>query len=206
MNAIVAWAVAHKAVIWPIASALLLALFHTHTPTEWIALGETKPRTQGLIRLLRAAGLDPRDVLIGLAQMITGKPSPADPRDVLIAQLRAQIAAQAAPPADTGAPHVGPSQSGQRGSTSLGPVWLLSALALVALAAASSCHPRLPPISGCTPFEQSCSPEGTPRVCSASRRQEPAGDISCAVVGSVCGVSDAGIARCVPVTRDGGGL
>lgn len=72
--------------------------------------------------------------------------------------------------------------------------------------AIACCHPRLPPVSGCAPFEQSCSPEGTPRVCSASRRWEPAGDVSCAAVGSVCGVSDAGIARCVPVTRDGGGL
>lgn len=61
-----------------------------------------------------------------------------------------------------------------------------------------SCSARLPPVSGCTPFEQSCIGDA-PHVCSASRRQEPAGDLSCSATGGRCVVSDAGVAHCAPL-------
>ena len=62
--------------------------------------------------------------------------------------------------------------------------------------------PRLPPVSGCTPFTQQCV-NGMPHVCSATQRLEPAGDVSCVAVGGVCVVS-AGVAHCAPAPADGG--
>ena len=76
---------------------------------------------------------------------------------------------------------------------------VLVAIGLVGLAL-DGCHPRLPPVSGCTPAAQSCR-DDRPYVCSASTRWEPAGDRTCASVGGVCVVSS-GVAHCAPV--DGG--
>ena len=54
------------------------------------------------------------------------------------------------------------------------------------LFAAASCHPRLPPVSNCAPFVQSCLND-RPHVCSSSRRWGPSGELaSCAVVRGVC--------------------
>lgn len=71
---------------------------------------------------------------------------------------------------------------------------------LVALAVAAC--PRLPPVSGCAPTSQRCSPAGTPEVCSASQRWEPAGSVTCAAVGAVC-VLDGVVAHCA-AAADGG--
>lgn len=68
------------------------------------------------------------------------------------------------------------------------------------IATQCGCHPRLPPVSGCTPTAQSCVAD-RPHVCSASQRLEPAGDRTCASVGGVCVVT-AGVAHCAPA--DGG--
>lgn len=65
------------------------------------------------------------------------------------------------------------------------------------------CAPRLPPVAGCAPTAQRCGPSGTPEVCSASQRWEPAGDLPCAAVGAVCVESDGGLAHCA-AARDGG--
>ena len=63
--------------------------------------------------------------------------------------------------------------------------------------------PKLPPVSGCAPMSQRCSPAGAPEVCSSSQRWEPAGDLSCTAAGGVCVVGDGGIAHCAPA-QDGG--
>lgn len=77
-------------------------------------------------------------------------------------------------------------------ATPLAPV--VAALLTLVVIALVACHPRLPPVSGCTPTAQSCR-NGRPHVCSASQRWEPAGDRTCASVGGVCVVSD-GVAHC----------
>lgn len=75
------------------------------------------------------------------------------------------------------------------------PLALVAAVLLtLAVASQCGCHPRLPPVSGCTPEEQSCRGD-RPHICSASQRWEPAGDRSCASVGGVCVVSS-GVAHC----------
>lgn len=103
------------------------------------------------------------------------------------------------PPADTGAPLVG--RPGSPGRASLDVVLTLLVVA-VALAIAA-CHPSLPPVSGCAPLSHSCSADGTPLVCSASQRWEPAGDESCAATGQRCVVEPHGRAHCSR-TVDGG--
>lgn len=63
---------------WPHITAFLLLALRTRTPAAWVALGEKYPRTQGLIRALRGAGLDPVKLLQGLVQIVTAKaPLPA---------------------------------------------------------------------------------------------------------------------------------
>ena len=77
---------------------------------------------------------------------------------------------------------------------------LVAVLLAVLVAALVGCHPRLPPVSGCTPTVQSCR-DDRPHVCSASQRLEPAGDRTCASVGGVCVVTG-GVAHCA--LADGG--
>lgn len=97
------WLKAHALLAWPMVSALLILAFRSRTPLEWVRLGETKPRAQGLLRFLRGVGLDPVKALEGLSQMLTGRAS-VDARDAEIAMLRARLsvlaAAQTSPPAD----------------------------------------------------------------------------------------------------------
>lgn len=79
--------------------------------------------------------------------------------------------------------------------------WIVPLALVVGLAASQwGCHPRLPPVSGCTPAAQSCRGD-RPVVCSASQRWEPAGDRTCASVGGVCVVTG-DVAHCAPA--DGG--
>lgn len=79
----------------------------------------------------------------------------------------------------------------------------LPGFVLFAFALALAACPRLPPVSGCAPTSQRCSSAGTPEVCSASQRWEPAGDLTCAAVGGVCVLGDSGVAHCAPAA-DGG--
>ena len=79
----------------------------------------------------------------------------------------------------------------------------LAALMLLALFALSlvACHPRMPPVSGCTPSVYDCR-DGRPVVCSASQRWEPIGDLPCAAVGGVCVVRDGGSLALCERARD----
>ena len=100
------WVVAHLAIIWPILSGLFVMILRTRTSAEWIELGESNARLQGLIKFLRGAGLDPVKSLEGLKQFLSGK-AKLDPeqgqifilrlanesKDREIADLRPQIAA-----------------------------------------------------------------------------------------------------------------
>lgn len=70
--------------------------------------------------------------------------------------------------------------------TPLAPI--VAVLLTLAVIALDACHPRLPPVSGCEPEEQSCRGD-RPHICSASQRWEPAGDRTCASVGGVCVVT-----------------
>lgn len=72
-----AWVQAHALAVWPLLSAVLILVFRTRTPAEWVALGERSPRLQGLIRFLRGAGFDPSKTLAGLVQLITGRAPPS---------------------------------------------------------------------------------------------------------------------------------
>lgn len=70
---IVRWITDHAAALWPVVSALLLVALRARTPEQWVALGERSPRAQGVIRLLRAVGLDPAKALSALSQIVTGR-------------------------------------------------------------------------------------------------------------------------------------
>ena len=96
---LLAWLSSHGAAVWPIVSALLLVALRSRTPEQWVALGETSPRWQGVIRLLRAVGLDPAKALSALGQIVTGR---APARAVQIADT-VQRATQAPPPPAGGA-------------------------------------------------------------------------------------------------------
>ena len=70
---IVHWITDHAAALWPVVSALLLVALRARTPEQWVALGERSPRVQGVVRLLRAVGLDPAKALSALGQIVTGR-------------------------------------------------------------------------------------------------------------------------------------
>jgi hypothetical protein len=77
---------------------------------------------------------------------------------------------------------------------------VLLAIGLVGLAL-DGCHPRLPPVSGCTPRVYDCR-DGRPVVCSASQRWQNIGDLPCAAVGGVCVVRDGGSLALCERARD----
>ena len=91
---ILEWLSSHAVALWPVVSALLIIALRTRSPEEWIAMGERSPRVQGVIRLLRAVGLDPAKALSALVQIVTGR---APARAV-------QIADTIAPPAPSKVP------------------------------------------------------------------------------------------------------
>jgi len=194
VSQIVQWITDHAAALWPVVSALLLVVLRAHTPDEWVALGERSPRAQGVIRLLRAVGLDPAKALSALSQIVTGR-----------APARSLAMADALAPRETQAP---PPPSGQSGRATLDVVALLVAVALVlaGLGAVLCGCPRLPPVVGCTPMAYRCTPAGRPEVCSSTQRWEPIGDEPCAAGGAVCVVDRT--AHCAPMTitatTDGG--
>ena len=78
------WLREHWSLAWPVVSALLLLVLRSRTPEEWVALGERSPRWQGVIRLLRAVGLDPSKTVSALTQIVTGR---APTRSVAAADL-----------------------------------------------------------------------------------------------------------------------
>lgn len=72
-------------------AATLLALYRTRTPAQWVALGESNARLQGLFKLARGGGVDPARLLEGAEQIVTGR-RVVDPRDARIAELEAALA------------------------------------------------------------------------------------------------------------------
>lgn len=193
---LLSWLSDHAASLWPILSALLLVALRSRTPEQWVALGETSPRWQGVIRLLRAVGLDPAKALSALGQIVTGR---APARAVQIADA-VQRATQAPPP---------PSDP-QRGAVRVGALLVICGAVVVAsmVGAVLTGCPRLPPVSGCTPRAYRCTDSGRPEVCSSSQRWEPIGDEPCSAAGNVCMVDRT--AHCAPMTvtgsADGGAL
>lgn len=193
---LLSWLSDHAASLWPILSALLLVALRSRTPEQWVALGETSPRWQGVIRLLRAVGLDPAKALSALGQIVTGR---APARAVQIADA-VQRATQAPPP---------PSDP-QRGAVRVGALLAICGAVVVAsmVGAVLTGCPRLPPVSGCTPRAYRCTDSGRPEVCSSSQRWEPIGDEPCSAAGNVCMVDRT--AHCAPMTvtgsADGGAL
>lgn len=195
---IVHWITDHAAALWPVVSALLLVALRARTPEQWVALGERSPRAQGVIRLLRAVGLDPAKALSALSQIVTGR---APARAVQIADTIAPRETQAPPP-----------PSGQSGRAELGALAaILGAASTVSLAAVilgavlAGC-PRLPPVVGCTPMAYRCTDDGRPQVCSSTQRWEPIGDESCAAGGAVCVVERTAHCASMQITAsaDGG--
>ena len=194
---ILEWLSSHAVALWPVVSALLIIALRTRSPEEWIAMGERSPRVQGVIRLLRAVGLDPAKALSALAQIVTGR---APARAV-------QIADTIAPPAPSKVP--APIQrEDERGTVRVSVLVSLSGAVLVATLAGAllTACPRLPPVSGCTAGAYRCTADGRPEVCSSTARWESIGDSPCAASGAVCVVERT--AHCAPhaIVADGGGL
>ena len=69
----------------------LVALYRSRTPAQWVALGESNPRLQGLFKAARALGVDPARAIEAGAQVVSGRRVP-DPRELVIASQAAQIA------------------------------------------------------------------------------------------------------------------
>ena len=129
---IVHWITDHAAALWPVVSALLLVALRARTPEQWVALGERSPRVQGVVRLLRAVGLDPAKALSALSQIVTGR---APARAVAVADALAPRETQAPPP---------PPPSGQSGRVNLASLLVL----LVVSGALLRCPGPTPPIDG----------------------------------------------------------
>lgn len=187
---ILEWLSSHWSTAWPVLSALLVVVLRSRTPEAWVALGESSPRLQGVVRLLRAVGLDPAKAVSALVQIVTAR-TPERPL----------------PARETVAPPAPVDHAGERGSIDLRGVALIlaTALCIAGLGATLSGCPRLPPVSGCTPRDYRCTDDGRPQVCSSTQRWQPIGDESCAAAGSVCVVDRT--AHCAPhsiTLADGG--
>ena len=89
MSAVALWFTAHPAFTgWLLAT--LLAAYRTQTPAQWVALGESIPRVQGVLKIARASGFDLRAVLEGAAQIVRGQ-KVVDPREALLAVKDVEI-------------------------------------------------------------------------------------------------------------------
>ena len=162
VSQIIDWIVSHAPALWPVVSALLIIALRTRSPEEWIALGEQSPRAQGVIRLLRAVGLDPAKALSALAQIVTGR---APSRAVQIADTIAPV-----DPSKVPAPI---QREGERGSARVGAVAFVLAvgLCLAGLGATLAGCPKVirepalpPPPDGCDAGATLCH-QGAPWRC-----------------------------------------
>lgn len=89
LHAFTAFVAAHPgAVAWLTATGL--AVYRTRTPAQWVALGESEVRLQGLFKMARGAGFEPARVLEGAAQVVTGQRVP-DPRELVIASQAEEL-------------------------------------------------------------------------------------------------------------------
>ena len=159
------WLREHWSLAWPVVSALLLLVLRSRTPEEWVALGERSPRWQGVIRLLRAVGLDPSKTVSALTQIVTGR-----------APTRSVAAADAIGRA------LGPaSRAAERGHARTGALLAVVVLALGAYLvvgcgpareAVMRVAPGVPEAVGCAAGTQRCNGQ-LPEVCSSSGRWWP---------------------------------
>lgn len=67
------WLSAHQIVLWMLVWSLVLPVFRTRTPAQWVALADAHPRVHAIIKLARAVGFDPVKALSALAQLVTGR-------------------------------------------------------------------------------------------------------------------------------------
>lgn len=186
---LLSWLSDHATALWPLVSALLLVALRSRTPEQWVALGETSPRWQGVIRLLRAVGLDPAKALSALGQIVTGR---APARAVQIADT-VQRATQVPPPSDP-----------QRGAVRVGALLAICGGVLLATAVGAALT-GCPRPRDCTPASQRCE-DDTPVICDGEGRSwRASGDpvVTCAQVGGVCTVRD-GRAFCGRAPADAG--
>jgi hypothetical protein len=59
--------------IWPAITGVLNVILRARTPEQWVVVCEDYPRAAGLIRFLRAVGLDPAKAIAGIVELTTGK-------------------------------------------------------------------------------------------------------------------------------------
>jgi len=61
------------ATLWFVLTAVFNLATRFKTPEKWVEFGETNPRSQNLIRLVRALGLDPVKAIKALGAFLSGK-------------------------------------------------------------------------------------------------------------------------------------
>lgn len=191
-HAALVWLREHWSLAWPVVSAILLMVLRSRTPEEWVSLGERSPRTQGVIRLLRAVGLDPSKAVSALTQIVTGR-----------APARSVAAADAIGRA------LGPEpRAAERGHARPGALLVVVVLLWAGLAVElQGCRttrevvmraaPGVPDPVGCVAGTQRCDGQ-VPQVCSASGRWWPSLPVRPDGSQRVCGacVVEDGIAGC----------
>ena len=201
----IAWLHEYRSVIAYFVVGLVVVLLRSRTPAQWVALGETRPRSQGLIKMLRGAGFDPAKFIEGLTQFLSGRVRPtlatrlsdAD-RAGLERARNALIAVAAAEQTDEdraalarinellGATSA-PSSSSEPGFAERGVLHVIAGVCALALGIALLTGCPLPPPDGCTPFATRCGPSGIPQTCSGTQRWSHAPAARpCAELGSVC--------------------
>lgn len=130
LSQILDWLSSHWTAAWPVVSAVLILVLRSRTPAEWVALGERSPRWQGVVRLLRAVGLDPAKAVSAFVQIVTAR-APA-----------------AVPPSPSKVVPV--DHRGERGSVRVGALLVIAGATLVATLAGAvltGCPPA-PPVDG----------------------------------------------------------
>lgn len=76
MTSITTWAAENPTQVllaWGLASAIFNIVVRFKTPEEWIAFGERYPASAAVIRVIRAAGIDPRKVIIAIGQALEAR-------------------------------------------------------------------------------------------------------------------------------------
>lgn len=198
------WLSSHWTAAWPVVSAALVMVLRSRTPEEWVALGERSPRLQGVVRLLRAVGLDPAKAVSALVQIVTAR-VPDRPVPAIT------------PPSPSKVPHGPVDHRGERGAVRVGTLVAISGVVILVIAGIvggallSGCPaPRLPAIEGCTVGATRCRAD-RPQVCSSTGRWHDVGDLACAASGGACAEGvDSGVAHCAlalpsnPFATDGG--
>lgn len=83
MQEIAKFAAAHPelmaAIVWPVLSAVITALFKPRTPEEYAALATNWPRLAAFLQLVGALGIDPVKAVVALKKIPKGKSLPPPP-------------------------------------------------------------------------------------------------------------------------------